>query len=509
MTSVRKRLAPAVALASCAGLALGLAPSAAAAQPQAAADGPALARQLARKVDVGAVNRHLVAFQRLADSNGRNRAAGTAGHAKSAEYIAGKLEAAGYNVTRQQFPFFFFHPLEEKLTVGGKNVPVKVMVYSKDTPAGGLEGQLAVIPSDATPGCEATDYGNVTGKIVLVSRGGCAFADKQAAAAQAGAIGAIIYNNVDGTLSGTLGDPAAAKIPTGGITKAEGEALAGSNGATVKLVLRAEQEERTTYNVIAETKTGRKDNVVMAGAHLDGVPDGPGINDNGTGSAALLETAVQLGGSPRVNNAVRFAWWSAEEFGLVGSDYYVGQLSFEQQLDIALYLNFDMIGSPNTGYFAYDGDDSAGDGNVGPYGSAQIEQAFRGALTSQGVEVEDTDFSGRSDYGGFIAVGIPAGGLFTGAEGIKTPAQAAKWGGQAGVAYDKCYHQACDNLGNVDRVSLNRNGDALAFVIGSYAISTEDVNGVPPAKAANKKQRADQRAQQRMFAAAHTHEVAA
>ncbi|WP_436493173.1 M28 family metallopeptidase [Actinokineospora sp. HUAS TT18] len=458
-------------------------------------DGPALARNLVKKVTGSGVNRHLIALQRIADSNGGIRAAGTPGHAKSAEYVENKLKAAGWDVTRHEFPFVFTQTLAEKLSVGGTAVPVSIMTYSLSTPVGGITAPLAVVPlgTDATPGCELADYAAVpaTGKIALVSRGGCTFAQKQDVAAQAGAIGAIIYNNTDGPLNGTLGDPAAAKLPTGGITKADGLALSASGG-TATLELRALREDRTSYNVIAETKTGRKDNVVMAGSHLDSVVQGPGINDNGSGSAALLETALQLGHSPRVSNAVRFAWWSAEEVGLVGSTKYVDSLTFEQQTDIALYLNFDMIASPNAAYFVYDGDDSdAAGAGPGPYGSAQIEKAFVDFLGATGTPTQGTDFSGRSDYGRFIAVGIPAGGLFTGAEGIKTQAQADLWGGEANVAYDKCYHQKCDNLGNLDRTALDRNSDAAAWVIASYAISTEDINGIPP-----RAQRAEVRAAQ-------------
>ncbi|MDQ0377977.1 M28 family metallopeptidase [Amycolatopsis thermophila] len=461
-----------------------------AATPVATAAPSRLPDQLVKKTDAGAINRHLIALQRIADSHGGNRAASTEGHAASAEYIAGKLEAAGYAVTRQEFPFTYTETVAQKLAVGGAEVPIIVMTYSPSTPAGGITAPLAVVPVDASPGCEVSDYAGVAGKIVLVSRGSCPFAQKQAAAADAGAVGAVIYNNEAGPLNGTLGDPASARIPTGGISQADGQALAGQNGATVTLDLREFQEQRTSYNVIAETKTGRKDNVVMAGAHLDSVPEGPGINDNGTGSAALLEIALQLGGKPKVENAVRFGFWSAEEFGLVGSTHYVDSLSAEQQLDIALYMNFDMIGSPNAGYFAYDGDDSDGVGSgPGPYGSAQIEQALTGYLNGRGVPTEGTDFDGRSDYGEFIAVGIPSGGLFTGAEDTKTPEQAAKWGGQAGVAYDPCYHQGCDNLGNVDRVALDRNADAIAWTVGTFALSTESVNGVSPGEAAAKPHR--------------------
>jgi Zn-dependent M28 family amino/carboxypeptidase len=465
-------------LAAAAGLAF-TTPVASAA-PSDLPDGPALARDLVRKVTVTGINRHLIALQRFADRTDGTRAASTAGHQQSAEYIATKLENAGFVVTRQQFPFVFTKTLAQTLTVGTTTVPILMLRYSTSTPTGGITAPLAVVPSDATPGCEVTDYTGVTGKIVLVQRGGCTFAQKQAAAADAGAVGAVIYNNVPGDLNGTLGDPAAGRIPTGGVTAAAGAALATRAGTDTRLELRATQENRTSYNVIAETQTGRHDNVVMAGAHLDSVTEGPGINDNGSGSATLLELALQLGSMPKVNNAVRFAWWSAEEFGLVGSNFYVNSLDFEEQLDIALYLNFDMIASPNAGRFVYDGDGSDGLNNPGPFGSAQIESAFTSFLTATEVETEGTPFNGRSDYGGFIAQGIPAGGLFSGAEGVKTQAQADKWGGVAGMAFDACYHQRCDNLGNLDRTVLDSNADAIAFVLGTYAISTEDINGVPP-----------------------------
>ncbi|MFI7117759.1 M28 family peptidase [Amycolatopsis sp. NPDC049868] len=513
MSYSRRSIVPSIVVMATAALTVGMAPAATATT---GLDGPALAKQLVDKVNVNNVNRHLIALQRISDANGGRRAASTEGHKKSAEYVATKLEQAGFTVTRQEFPFTYAETLAEKLTVAGTDVPIIIMSYSPSTPDGGITAPLAVVPVDDTSGCDAADYaGGVTGKIALIQRGGCSFAQKQATAAAAGAVGAIIYNNVPGPVNGTLGDPSAAKIPTGGITQADGQALAGKAGASVTLDLRAFQEARTSYNVLAETKTGRKDNVVMLGAHLDSVTEGPGINDNGTGSAALLETALQLGSKPKANNAVRFGWWSAEEFGLVGSTYYVNSLSFEQQLDIALYYNYDMIGSPNAAYFAYDGDNSDGVGaGAGPYGSAQLEKTLVDYLQlGKGVPVEGTDFTGRSDYGRFIAVGIPAGGLFTGAEGVKTAAQAAKWGGSAGVAYDKCYHQACDNLGNVDRVALERNSDAVAWALGVYATSTENINGVSGSSTAKAKAlRATERSQQRSMTAsvqADEHHVAA
>jgi len=481
-------------LAAAAGLSMTAVPASAA--PQSLPDGPKLARQLVKKVDVPGINRHLIALQRIADSTGGVRAAGTEGHERSAEYIATKLEDAGYIVTREEFPFLYDETVAESLTVAGAEVDVERMTYSNSTPEGGVTAPLVVVPADDTPGCEATDYDGLAaeGAIVLVSRGFCPFADKSAIAGQVGAAGLLVYNNVPGALAGGLGGVIEGGAPAGGITQADGAALAGQEGAEVTLDLRGVVEDRTTYNVIAETQTGRHNNVVMAGAHLDSVSEGAGINDNGTGSAALLETALQLGSSPKVNNAVRFAWWSAEELGLLGSEYYVQNLTFEEQLDIALYLNFDMIGSPNAGYFTYDGDDSDGVGaGPGPFGSAQIEAAFQDFFAATGVPIEGKDFDGRSDYGEFILNGIPAGGLFTGAEQVKTEAQAAKWGGTAGEAFDPCYHQACDNLGNIDRAALGQNADAEAFVLASYAISTEDINGVPPRKARAKARAAAER----------------
>jgi Zn-dependent M28 family amino/carboxypeptidase len=230
--------------------------------------------------------------------------------------------------------------------------------------------------------------------------------------------------------------------------------------------------------VLTETPGGNPDNVVVAGAHLDSVNAGPGIQKNGSGSAAILEVAEQMAKVwPR--NKVRFAWWGAEESGLVGSTYYVNNLSPAEQNQISLYLNFDMIGSPNHVFFIYDGDDSDGVGaGPGPAGSAEIEKTFERYFDMVGQPFKGTDFSGRSDYGPFIAVGIPSGGLFTGGEGIKTDEEAAIWGGTAGDQYDPCYHLACDTFDNISLHALDVNSDAAAYAILQYAMNTEDVNDV-------------------------------
>ncbi len=226
----------------------------------------------------------------------------------------------------------------------------------------------------------------------------------------------------------------------------------------------------TGYNLIADWPGGDPDDVLMVGAHLDSVAGGPGINDNGTGSAAILEAALAVSRAGlRPDRHLRFAWWGAEELGLRGSRNYVTTLPAAERAKITGYLNFDMVGSPNPGYFLYDGDNSDGTGaGPGPAGSAQIEDTLEAYFASIGVPTRGTDFDGRSDYGPFIERGIPAGGTFTGAEGRKTAAQVQLWGGTQG-AFDPCYHRACDTLSNVNDTALDRNADAIAYAVWELA----------------------------------------
>ncbi|MCT7355759.1 M28 family metallopeptidase [Streptomyces sp. 15-116A] len=211
---------------------------------------------------------------------------------------------------------------------------------------------------------------------------------------------------------------------------------------------------RTGYNLIADWPGGDPNQVLMAGAHLDGVSSGPGINDNGSGSAAVLETALAVARAQyRPTKHLRFAWWGAEELGLVGSRYYVSRLATGDRARIDGYLNFDMIGSPNPGYFVYD-DDPA------------IEKTFQEYFTGIGVPTEiETEGDGRSDHASFKNAGVPVGGLFTGASRTKSAAQAAKWGGTAGRAFDRCYHSSCDTTANINDTALDRNSDAIAYAV--------------------------------------------
>ncbi|TQJ54985.1 M28 family metallopeptidase [Streptomyces sp. SLBN-115] len=211
---------------------------------------------------------------------------------------------------------------------------------------------------------------------------------------------------------------------------------------------------RTGYNLVADWPGGDTGQVLMAGSHLDSVTAGAGINDNGSGSAAVLETALAVSRAGyHPTKHLRFAWWGAEELGMVGSRYYVNNLSSANRARISGYLNFDMIGSPNPGYFVYD-DDPA------------IEKTFKDYFTGLGVPTEiETEGDGRSDHAPFKNAGVPVGGLFSGADYLKTAAQAAKWGGTAGRAFDRCYHSSCDTTANINDTALDRNADALAYAV--------------------------------------------
>jgi Zn-dependent M28 family amino/carboxypeptidase len=488
------------------------------APPALAAPNNNSAKKLTAAVTPEGVLEHLSALQQVADVNGGNRAAGLPGYDASVDYVVETLTAAGYEPVVQEFIFPYFEENSELIRVSP--LPTEYVqgsdflrnTFDSGTPEGTATGTLvpvdvnipaaALPPNSNSSGCEAGDFaGFPVGAIALMQRGTCGFAVKALNAQAAGAAGAVIMNEGqtgrDGLLN-MIGDATGLTIPVVFATSAAGEDLYSTPGAIVTVTVEYTSEDRSAFNVLAQTRHGRTDNVVMAGAHLDSVQEGAGINDNGSGSAALLEIAEQMA-KVKPNNAVRFAWWGAEEEGVLGSEYYVGVLSDEEIADISLYLNFDMIASPNYTTGIYDGDNSGGTAPSGfiPAGSAEIEDVFEGFYASRGLPFVDSEFSGRSDYGPFIAVGIPAGGLFTGAEVPKTADEAAIFGGVAGAAKDPCYHDFCDNLrgdgqdetlfdelaasytlvGNVNVDALDQNSDAAATAIITFAFNTSTVNG--------------------------------
>ena len=459
-------------------------------------------------VTLDGVREHQAAFQAIADANDDpfypgTRAAGTEGYANSVDYVAGLLRQAGYTVTLDPVQITFNFPaVLRQLTPVQATYETGVFTGSG---SGTVEGQVIPVDINLTPprastsGCEAADFAGIDwsgdADIALVQRGTCFFGTKAFYAEQAGAEAVIIFNqgntpdregvivadatSVDPPIPGAPG-PVSHNIPVVGASFADGAALAQSGSTAFVRVL--PPETRTDYSVIAERGGNNDDNVVMAGAHLDSVQAGPGINDNGSGSAALLETALMMA-KVKPENTVRFAWWADEEDGLVGSADYVAGLSQAERDRIALYLNYDMVGSPNYIFMVYDADESTFEAPVTiPPGSTAIEDLYESYYTLVGEPYDDTAFDGRSDYEAFILAGIPSGGLFTGAEVPKTAAQVAIWGGTAGEQFDPCYHLACDTFDNVDLHALDVNSDLIAFAQLTFAYSTESVNGVPGKK---------------------------
>ena len=204
------------------------------------------------------------------------------------------------------------------------------------------------------------------------------------------------------------------------------------------------------------------DEVVMLGAHLDSVTAGPGLNDNGSGVAALLVIAARLADLPPPHRTIRFAFWGAEEGGPFGSTDYVASLDREERDEIAAYLNFDMIGSPNAIRFVYDEAGAAA-------GSDAITRVFSSSLESAGLAWEPIDLEGDSDHGPFSEAGIATGGLFSGGIEPKTADQAVTFGGRAGEPADACSHRACDTIDNVDLSTLEEMADTIAEVLISLA----------------------------------------
>jgi Zn-dependent M28 family amino/carboxypeptidase len=435
-------------------------------------------------VTLAAVRTHQAAFQQIADATGGTRAAGTPGYDASVDYVVTKLAAAGYQVSLHGLPFTYLPPPSlRQLTPFQATYATGAFT---GTGYGSAAGNVVAVdinlalPRTNTSGCEAADFaGFPAGSIALIQRGTCTFAVKALNAEAAGAAAVVIFNQGDtpareALVTGTLGGDNVVAIPVVGASFADGAMLAQAPSSAA--VSTFAPVPTTQYNVIAESVDGNPNNVVMAGAHLDSVQAGPGINDNGSGSAALLEVALQMA-KVKPRNKLRFAWWGAEEAGLVGSTAYVADLNQAQRDAITLYLNFDMVGSPNYVFFIYDGDDSDAFGEgAGPVGSEFIEQTFERFYRERGIPFKGTDFSGRSDYGPFIAIGIPSGGLFTGAEGVKTAEEQALWGGTAGEQYDPCYHLACDTLANNSDRALDVNADAIAYAILKYAMNTQEIN---------------------------------
>ena len=442
------------------------------------------ARHFVGDVPVSRILHHQFKLQQIARRNGDTREVLSGGYTASLDYVVNTLERAGYKPQIDMFDFPFWRetapPVLNRVTPTPKTYvpgdadddgsPAVDFITLGNSPTASATNKKVVPTNDigtippptagaSTSGCEATDYPPETvGNIALVMRGTCAFVQKAAVAQQVGAAGVIIFN--DGVGPGRqnpvfvlnqvdLTIPAV--ISSFAVGKELYDAVNAGENVTATLSTFGIQQERLLPQVIAETKGGDKNNVLVVGAHLDSVPAGPGINDDGSGTGTLLAQAEAISKKHNANNLrqkIRFMWFGAEENGLIGSSFYADNLSETEVAKIDAMLDYDMLASQNYVRFLYDGDGSepGNEAFQGPPGSGLIEKVQDDWFKSKGQQTDRVPFDGRSDYVGFTDRGIPAGGIFAGAEQPKTPEQEAIYGGAAGSAYDVCYHEICDDF---------------------------------------------------------------
>ncbi|KAK9364897.1 hypothetical protein V1509DRAFT_677218 [Lipomyces kononenkoae] len=399
------------------------------------------------------------------------RVIGSKGHIATIDYIYSTIASLGdyYTITNQTFDAVVGNVFESRLVLDGQ-VPKSASAMSLTPPTYKKQpesGPLVLVEND---GCEQVDYpANVHGSIALIRRGTCTFGDKSALAGKAGAVAAVIYNSGEGSLSGTLGVPSQYHIATFGLSSEESgpyiEQLKSGKTVSASAYIDSIVEKIETVNIIAQTNGGDSENCVMLGAHSDSVAEGPGINDDGSGSLTLLEVATQLT-KYGVNNCVRFGWWAGEEEGLLGSDYYVAMLSQEENAKIRLFMDYDMLASPNYANQVYDATNEAN-----PTGSQELRDLYIEYYLSNDQNYTLIPFDGRSDYDAFIKHGIPGGGIAAGAEGVKTKEEAEMFGGTAGEWFDPCYHQLCDTVDNLNLKAWELNSKLVAHSVASFATS--------------------------------------
>ncbi|KAL6365332.1 hypothetical protein LRP88_01320 [Fusarium phalaenopsidis] len=371
---------------------------------------------------------------KIAQDNDGNRAFGLPGYNASLDFVLARLGCGNhFDITVQPFTHLFSHTRNISLTgPDGDNVQVISLQYNHATPPEGVTAPLALVPVDDErgSGCFQDQWNgiDVEGKVALIKRGKCHFADKLKFAKDTGALAAIIFNDNPKQTGGSasLGAENFGKLaPVGVVSYDQGASWVKriNQGETLEVTLSVDvlTENRETWQIIAETKEGDADNIIMLGAHLDSIQEGPGINDNGSGVAALLSIAESFKKYRGTKNKVRFAFWGAEESGMIGSFHYTSNLSKEEASKIRFYFNYDMIASPQPYYIV-------------PFGSS-------------------------SDYIGFLELGVPSSGIFTG----------------AGAPQDACYHTSCDDIDNINKEALVVNAKAAGFAAANLALNVDNV----------------------------------
>jgi len=442
---------------------------------------------LGAAVEEDALMAHLGELEAIGDANGSTRVSGSPGYAASVDYIVSALEDAGYEVTLDAYDVGTWNLESVALTVGGTaytdgdegNEGFEVFPYSGagDVTANAVAVDVTVPPGaegTSDSGCEDSDFdGFPSGSIALVQRGACTFATKVDNAIEAGASAVLLFNEGQTgrtePFSGSLGEEMVA-VPVIGISYAAGAAIVNAGSATsVHVAVAATGGITTEHNVLAEL-AGASDTVVMVGAHLDSVAAGPGINDNGSGTALVLETALQAAAAGwQPDHTVRFAWWGAEESGLIGSwhwafDEDTEEFDAEHMDPLVAYLNYDMVASGNGYRFVYDGSSEGGGAEF-----EAIEEIYTGWFDERDMEYAKTPLFIPTDSYWFVQAGVPTGGLYSGAYEPMTQGWAAETGGVVGEALDACYHEACDLVENTNATLFGELGAAGAYAVQELA----------------------------------------
>jgi Zn-dependent M28 family amino/carboxypeptidase len=449
---------------------------------------------LARAIDINGIVNHLENFEQIANANSNHRASGSNGYNESVNYIKDVLSNTGYTLNEQGFACRYFEETEVpvmEMTAPTQKIyewwnEFRTLTYSG---SGDVTAEIVFITPVIPPGtvwdttddgCELSDFSNidVSGKIAVIQRGTCTHQVKAANAEQNGAIAVLFFNEGTerrtGVYNSRVSREEKVNIPVLAISYDIGVELYNlvNSGQSVAVRVRVttHDEWTSTSNFLAETQGGNSNRIIVIGAHLDSVTAGPGINDNGSGSAVILELAALIAdqGYEPVNKII-FAWWGAEEQGLLGSFHYLQDLADNNPTKlqaIDLYLNFDMLASPNyiRGIMDSDASDIPSAFEQIPEGSTELEAAFVNYFNSRGLDVVYLGLGGGSDHYNFALRGIASSLLYTGASGLKTPEEHAMFGGTVGQPHDPCWHMPCDTVSNINQVILLQTAQAMAYV---------------------------------------------
>ena len=455
------------------------------------------AKKFVSEITVPRMTEHQTELQAIASLNDDTRTVLSPGYTESLDYVVQTLRASGYNpkVTQFNFPFWresqppvlnlvstdpdeVFKPGTEAddnqptvdfITMG--NSPTATLTNAPVFPVGGIVDPPT---GGSASGCQASDYAGVSGKVALIQRGTCTFVAKWALAEEAGATGVIIYNegNTDARQNPIfVGDAIEAEIPAVIASYKVGNRLLqlykSNQAPRVDFKVYGTFQDRFLPQVLAETREGDPNNVVVVGAHLDSVPEGPGINDDGSGVAMLLAQAQELAeGRYDLRQKVRFMFFGAEEDGLIGSRYYAANLSQREVDKIDVMLDYDMLASPNYVRFIYDGDGSTfgadvSGGRRAPARSSRSKMtgSVRRACAAIGCRSTAAPTTSASPN----AESRPAAS----SPAPRTRRPSSRSGSTAAprAPYDPCYHEICDNLMTILTGVPPLDAGGLAFYI--------------------------------------------